>query len=247
MEADQWIVALHQAMVLGGSKKVQNSCDELARFDSLTVTSSRPTTAGSFSSSSLTQTNCSEESTSPPPIMRRDGPQEPTNPAEAYVRSLQTDAKTSTSAMLPPRVPKRPTAAKTKKEETAAQEEGSCSRQKTIQQDKVAAQARQATDVVTEYSAADATLEDGNEAWGVVQPQKVSQTLPRYSDQAAGLSMQQRLAQLDFSDDEDDCEEEQAQHDCEEIREQAAATDSQAVTVEYCQPFTAALSDSDED
>merc|ERR1712139_691523 len=106
-------------------KELKMSSHDLAHSGCLTVTSSRPTTAGSSG------TSCSEEST---------------KTAEAHVKSVQPDAKTSTSVVLPPKVPKRPPAAKTKlpllapqqaeKEEIVAQEGAKCGPQSLLGSDK---------------------------------------------------------------------------------------------------------------
>lgn len=52
------------------------------------------------------------------------------------------------------------------------------------------------------------TLEEGVEAWGdedyPQDPAPVSEVSKRYEDKARGLSLKERLAQMDFSDDEDE-------------------------------------------
>jgi len=243
MEADQWIAALHKAMLLGRLMEGGRNGSELVRSDSSTANSSRPTTACSFSSS-LANTNCSEASANPSPLSTRPlsgleqsvSAQESPNLADAYVKSLQPAATTRTSAMLPPKVPKRPPVAKAKTEQSDREAEKE--------------------EEVTEYSVVDARLQDDNDAWGVEPPQNVSQSVPRYHDQSEGLSWQERLERLDFSDDEDDCAEDHAQ-DALPIRSTsntvplvAGTTSSDAhVTVDDLQPFTASddLSDSDEE
>merc|ERR1711904_304076 len=155
-------------------------------------------TAGSCTS--FANTNCSDILSS-----------RPNSPSEVYATSLQQDVETRTCAALPPKVPKRPPAAKGKqplranqtgKEETVAREADRIP-QSIIQTNDVAA----STHEVTEYSHADKRLEGESEAWGTAPRQNVGQVVPRYHDRAAGLSWQQRLEQLEFSDDDDDCEE----------------------------------------
>merc|ERR1712224_898162 len=144
-------------------------------------------------------------------------------------------------SLLPPKVPKRPPVAKAKEAEKEA----------SVQTGKVVTQTctglRESTDGVEEYSVVDARLEDDNDAWGVVQTENIRKAVPRYYDQAQGLSWQERLERLDFSDDEeeDDSDAIQAQEDlpAKSGPNQADATSpSCGVAVEYCQPFTADLS-----
>lgn len=214
MEADQWIAALHKAMLLGGPKMVQSSFqDELG--------SSRPTTACS-GSSSLENANRSDASE---PLTGR----ESANPADEYVQSPQKEQTTHTPAMLPPKVPKRPPVMKARNPEVALPTSKNGLTELIV------------GDGVAEYSTADARLETECEAWGVCSPQKSSQAVPRYHDRAEGLSWQERLARLDFSDDEDE-------NDPDENQGQALADHSEPpVKVDDCQPFTADLSDGDEE
>merc|ERR1712046_232391 len=148
---------------------------------------------------------------SPPsshPISGSQIPQQSRNLADEYVKSLQSESTERTSASLPPKVPKKPPVPKAKPrwplltpEETKA-----AGPEKAMTTNEVS----EATDGVMEYSGVDARVDD-SEAWCGAQSQNVSEVAPRYHDKAEGLSWQQRLEQLDFSDDEDDHEDEAPQ------------------------------------
>jgi len=263
MEADQWIAALGQAMRLGCPKS-----EELGRSDisSALCESSPPTPACSFDSS-LANANCSEVSSkqsppSSPALSDSPMPQHSINLVKEYEKAPWPESTACTSAALPPKVPKRPTVAKAKVPVTPLspvdRNEVTVENKEVIRpsQNFNAApmdDVRNASDGVTSYSEADARLEFDNEAWGVAQPPKISKIIPQYYDKAEGLSWQQRLEQLDFSDDEEDvCENDEAQQtspvrNTSNLTAVAAATTSQPVAVEYCQPFTADLSDSDDE
>lgn len=228
MEADQWITALHKAMLLGGPKMVENSCPDLAQsLESSTIGSSRPTTACSYSST-LANSNCSEASE---PFAS--SPAALTNPAQEYV----------SKSGMPPKVPKRPPVAKPRSPKKQAV---------TTPTNEVGL--TESSDGVAEYLTVDARLEDDNSAWGVTQLQNSKEAVPRYFDRAEGLSWQERLERLNFSDDEedDDSEKNQAQEGLPITGmsngvAETAAMKSEPVEVDYCQPFTADLSDSDEE
>jgi len=263
MEADQWIAALGRAMRLGCPKS-----EELGRSDisSAPCESSRPTTACSFDSS-LANTNCSEVSSkqsppSSPPLSDSPMPQHSSNLVKGYAKAPRPESTACTSAALPPKVPKRPTVAKAKLPVTLLspvdRNEMTAENEKVIRpsQNFNAApmdDVRKASDRVTSYSEADARLDNDHEAWGVAQSPKISKIIPQYHDKAEGLSWQQRLEQLDFSDDEGDVYEEDEARQASPVRSTSnvtavvAATTPQPVAVEYCQPFTADLSDSDDE
>eukprot|EP00746_Dinoflagellata_sp_MGD_P165660 gnl/MRDRNA2_/MRDRNA2_95071_c0_seq1.p1 gnl/MRDRNA2_/MRDRNA2_95071_c0~~gnl/MRDRNA2_/MRDRNA2_95071_c0_seq1.p1 ORF type:complete len:420 (-),score=75.60 gnl/MRDRNA2_/MRDRNA2_95071_c0_seq1:258-1517(-) len=245
-EADQWIAALQQAMLLGGRPKVE----QMARSDTSTAASSRPTTACSFDSS-LANTNCSDMSPRQSPPSSRLG--------DDHVKSQQPAFTEHTSASLPPKVPKRPPVAKAKPKWPllSPEEQTQQSEMKTPAPEKEAViKVIESTNGVMEYSAADARIEDDSEAWGVAQSGSLSQGYPRYHDKSEGLSLQERLAQLDFSDDEDEDDSDvhkNAAHQTLPVGSTSnlpagpAVTTFAAVTVEPCQPFTADLSDSDDE
>jgi len=229
-EADQWIAALQQAMLLGGRPKVEH----IAKSDTSTAASSRPTTACSFDSS-LANTNCSDVSPKQSPPSSR--------PCTGKQQSEFTER---TAALLPPKVPKRPPVAKAKPKWPLLSPE------EQTQQSEKKTPAPEVTNGITEYSAADARVEDDSDAWGVAQPQSRSQVIPRYHDKSEGLSLQERLAQLDFSDSEDEDDEDEAiqtlpvkSTSMEPMEPVPSAFE--AVTVEPCQPFTVDLSDSDDE
>jgi len=208
MEAEQWVFALQRAVELGVSKRAQKSIevDKFAPCNSV-ISSSRPTTADSCNS--VTGTKCSEGSSN-----------RSSSPTGMCVTSIQSQAETRTSMALPPKVPNRPPAmpqncALSQKPAALADEVseysvadarvqddkeawGTASQQKIVSQSALA-------DEVCEYSVADARVQDDKEAWGTASQQKiVSRSSPRYHDKAAGLSWQQRLEQLEFSDDEEE-------------------------------------------
>lgn len=197
VEADRWVVALHRAMEIGTSPNAhaQNSnvqvvgssyCMEVVgnpipidklACDNITVSSSPPTTAESRKGSN----------------------------------GGYADNKPSEAMALPPKVPKKPPAAKGKpplssskqaeKGEAVSQTGAKGVSQSSDQSEK---EVGQPTDAVREYSVIDTGLDGNNEAWGAA---RTGQSVERYHDKGAGLSLQQRLEQLEFSDDEDDCDE----------------------------------------
>jgi hypothetical protein len=249
-EADQWIAALQRAMLLSGNIKVEQAAD------TSTAASSRPTTACSFDSS-LANTSCTDMSPkqSPPssrPCSGSQTSQQHSVLAHGYVQSLQPEPKAHTAVLMPPKLPKRPVAKANSRSHQSNSEAGAPDKEMANEIEVTALEPEviKATDGVTEYSAADATVQDGSEAWNAGQSTQVTQSIPRYHDKSEGLSWQQRLAQLDLSDDDDDSEEDpvpQASPVKNKSNVQAGAISSEPVTIEYCQPFTVDLPDSDEE
>mmetsp|Transcript_93480 Transcript_93480/g.260327 ORF Transcript_93480/g.260327 Transcript_93480/m.260327 type:complete len:386 (+) Transcript_93480:57-1214(+) len=202
IEAEGWIAALQQAIALGAeSRSAAESTDEPQKVDVSTSAGSSPEaplSPRSEEEDSVPEFLVPQSTPEAEANMQLEGPLLPSpRGVEAFAGDLQRA---------------------TEKEQEAKEVKGvKPSRRglggllpRRLQRHRAQSEAAPDTGVVTSLEFEAALLRDaGNQAWAEEEGDKVASTEAaevsrRYEDKGQGLSLKERLAQMDFSDDEDE-------------------------------------------
>lgn len=240
-EADHWIAAFRDAMARCGDR----AGDDAARTDLSTAAgSSSPRSSGGSSIDAQVLETIEVQAdvvSAPSPVEIPPSTSEPTAcPAEKPPAQKQR----SMLGLRPPKLPK--TAARLFKSEIPAMEAAASASAGVEAPETCSDLADTSADMVASLEAGNTSLGGVGGAWGSGELQEHAKAGPRYADKGQGLSLQERLAQLDFSDDEDE-EEDDNKEGVPQPSSTKAAVAATLVAEEDCiEPFRAADNSDDE-